>query len=384
VFRLLQGMFGGGLQPNQQSILLDTFEPSQRARGFSMVAIAVIFAPIIGPTLGGWITDHYSWRWVFLINVPIGIIALIALGLGALQIMLDRGEDLDWFNSTSIRIMALVAGTALVGAVAWLLLVATPVVNLRALGNRNFAVGSVTVFFIGAILYSSNALLPLLAQEWLGYNALTSGLLMSPGATIMILLIPLVAKFVLPNVPTRRVLAFGFSVLGASSAFASYLTPDIDFWTLAGFRAFQTVGLAFLFVPNSTLSYSTVPRALNSDATALYSMFRNIGGSIGISVATAITASRLQTHRAHLVDHLGPLDAPFQALQGRYEQSLRGLGYAADVAHSLAMGWINQTLNVQSAVLAYSDVFALSALAAFAVVPLTFLFRSGVAGRPSR
>jgi DHA2 family multidrug resistance protein len=414
VFRLLQGMFGGGLQPNQQSILLDTFEPSQRARGFSMVAIAVIFAPIIGPTLGGWITDHYSWRWVFLINVPIGVIAfvavlqlvedppwvlndrasssdidyvglsLIALGLGSLQIMLDRGEDLDWFNSASIQILGLVAATALIGAVAWLLMIDKPVVNLRALGNRNFAVGSVTVFFIGAILYSSNALIPLLAQEWLGYTALTSGLLMSPGATIMVLLIPLVAKFVLPNVSTRRVLAFGFSILGASAAFASYLTPDIDFWTLAAFRAFQTVGLAFLFVPNSTLSYSTVPRALNSDATALYSMFRNIGGSIGISVATAITASRLQTHRAHLVDHLGPLDAPFQALQNRYEQTLRGLGYAGEAAHGLALGLINHVLDVQSAVLAYSDVFALSALAAFAVVPLTFLFRPGVAGRPSR
>jgi DHA2 family multidrug resistance protein len=413
IFRLLQGMFGGGLQPNQQSILLDTFEPSQRARGFSMVAIAVIFAPIIGPTLGGWITDHYSWRWVFLINIPIGIfafvsviqlvedppwvlndrarprdidyvgLALIALGLGTLQIMLDRGEDLGWFDSATIRLLGLAAATGLVGAVAWLLLVDKPVVDLRALANRNFAVGSVTVFCIGAILYSSNALIPLLAQEWLGYTALTSGLLMSPGATIMIVLIPVAAKYVLPHVPTRWVLAFGFTVLGASSAFASILTPDIDFWTLAAFRAFQTVGLAFLFVPNSTLSYSTVPRALNSDATALYSMFRNIGGSVGISVATALTASRLQAHRAYLSDHLGPLNTPFQILLARYEQTLRGLGYATGVAHHMAMGLINQTLNLQAAVLAYSDVFALSAVAAFATVPLTFLFRSGVVGRRS-
>jgi DHA2 family multidrug resistance protein len=413
-FRLLQGLFGGGLQPNQQSILLDTFEPSQRARGFSMVAIAVIFAPIIGPTLGGWITDHYSWRWVFLINVPIGIFAfisvsqlledppwvindrasvhdidymgvsLIAIGLGALQIMLDRGEDLDWFQSAAIKILALVAATALVAAVAWLLMVEKPVVNLRALGNRNFAVGSVTIFAIGAILYSSNALLPIFAQEWLHYTALTSGLLMSPGATIMVVLVPVVAKWVLPHVPTRMVLAFGFAALGASSAYAAHLTPDIDFWSLASFRAFQTIGLAFLFVPNSTLSYSTMPRALNPDATALYSMFRNIGGSIGISVATAFGASRLQAHRAYMTDHLGPLDAPYQLLQSEYQHSLRGLGYASDAAHGLAMGLINNTLNLQAAVMAYSDVFAWSAVAAFAVVPLTFLFRAGVAGRPSR
>jgi DHA2 family multidrug resistance protein len=411
VFRLLQGMFGGGLQPNQQSILLDTFEPSQRGRGFSMVAIAVIFAPIIGPTLGGFITDHYTWRWVFLINVPIGImafvlvlnlvedppwvladraspkdidyigLALIALGLGCLQVMLDRGEDLDWFNSAFIQVMGLLAASGLIGAVSWLLLVDKPVVNLRAMADRNFATGSVTVFCIGAILYSSNALIPLLAQTWLGYTALTAGLLMSPGATIMIVLIPVAAKWVLPNLPTRRVLAFGFTALGVSCAYASHLTPDIDFWSLATFRALQTVGLAFLFVPNSTLSYSTMPRALNADGTALYSMFRNIGGSVGISVATAIAASSLQAHRAHLVDHLSPQEAPYRSLLHSYEQTLRGLGHAADQAHGLALGLLNHTLNLQAAVLAYSLVFELSALAAFAVVPLTFLFRGGIVGR---
>jgi MFS transporter, DHA2 family, multidrug resistance protein len=411
LFRLLQGLCGGGLQPNQQSILLDTFEPSQRSRGFSMVAIAVIFAPIIGPTLGGWITDSYSWHWVFLINVPIGLfsfisvwrlvedppwvvsdhafardidyvgLALIAVGLGSLQLMLDRGQELDWFDSSFIRFTALIAAATLGGAIAWLLMIDKPVVNLRALADRNFAVGSITVFSIGAVLYSSNVLIPLLAQGWFGYTAYTSGLLMSPGATVMVVLIPVGARWILPNVPTKWVLAFGFTMLGASSAYASHLAPMMDFWTLASFRALQTVGLAFLFVPNSTLSYSTMPRALNPDATALYSMFRNIGGSIGISVATAITASNLQVHRAYLSQHLSPLEAPFLGLQSRYEQTLRTLGYSHDTAHGLAMGLIDRTLNLQSAVLAYSDVFAWSAAAAFCVVPLTFLFRSGIADR---
>jgi DHA2 family multidrug resistance protein len=414
VFRLLQGLFGGGLQPNQQSIILDTFEPSQRGRGFSIVAAAVIFAPIIGPILGGWITDSWSWRWVFLINVPIGAfafiavaqlvedppwvlsdrarlkdvdavgLALIAVGLGALQVMLDRGEDKDWFGSAEIRLLALVAGTTLTGAVAWLLMTDKPVVNLRALKDRNFAVGSMVICGIGAILYSSNVLIPLLAQEWLGYTAFLSGLLMSPGAALMLVLIPLTARFVLPKVPTRLVIAFGFITLGVASAFAAQLTPDVDFWTLAEYRAVLTVGLAFLFVPNSTLAYSTLPRALNADATALYAMFRNISGSIGISVATALVADRLQTHRAHIVQHLTPFDAPYQSLEAGYVHTLRGLGWAADAAHGGAQGLINQTINHQAAIMAYIDVFAYSAVAAFCIVPLTLLFRSGVAGADKR
>jgi MFS transporter, DHA2 family, multidrug resistance protein len=279
-------------------------------------------------------------------------------------------------------VLALVAATTIAGAVSWLLLVDKPVVNLRALADRNFAVGAVVIFTIGAVLYSTNALMPLMAQEWLGYTALTAGWLMSPGAAVTILLVPIAAKLVLPNVPTRWVIAFGFTVMGASCAIASHLAPNIDFWTLASFRAVQSIGLAFLFVPNSMLSYSTLPRALNADATALYSMFRNIGGAVGISLTTAAAASQLQVHRAHLSGNLSPLEMPYRVLQSQYEQTLQSMGYAADTAHGLAMGLLNKTLNLQAAMLAYSDVFAWSALLAFGVVPLTLLFRSGVAGRP--
>ena len=412
VFRLLQGLFGGGLQPSQQSVVLDTFEPSQRARAFSLVAIAVIFAPIIGPTLGGWITDNYTWRWVFLINVPVGIfafisvaqlvedppwvqrdrarlkdidyggLALIALGLGALQITLDRGEDSDWFSSPFIQLCALLAAVGIIAGVAWLLLVEKPVVDLRCLKDRNFGVGVVMVSGIGAILYSSNVIIPVMAQQWFGYTALLAGLLLSPGAAVMIVFIPIVARLVLPNIQTRYVIAFGFFLLGCSSAFASHLTPQMDFWTLAMFRAFQTVGLAFLFVPNSTLSYSTLPRSLTADATALYSMFRNISGSIGIAIVTAIGAERLQAHRAHLAEHMSPFDQPYRELLSRHTHALEALGQTPGGAHDAAMGLINQTLNQQAAILSYSDLYAYSAVAAFCVVPLTLLFRAGIAGRP--
>jgi len=405
VFRLLQGLFGGGLQPCQQAIVLDAFEPSQRSRGFAVVAFSVIFAPILGPILGGWITDSYSWRWMFLINVPIGFFALlavtelvedppwvrrdrarlsdidavglglIALGLGSLQIMLDRGEDAGWFSSPTIRVYALLAAMGLAGAVAWLLLTDKPIVNLRALGDRNFAVGVIMIGLLSALLYSSNLLIPSLAQQWLGYTALLAGLLLSPGGLVMVVLIPVVSKYLLPNVQTRNLVAFGFLTMGVASWYAHDLTPDIDFTTLALFRAVQTVGMAFLFVPNNTLSYTTLPRALNPDATALYAMFRNIFGSIGITLATAMVNEKSQVHRARLAEHLSPFDQPYRDLLARTTQTFINLGQTAADANHSAMGLINTMLNKQAAVLAYMDVFELCAVFAFLAVPLTFLFR---------
>ncbi|HET6183245.1 MAG TPA: DHA2 family efflux MFS transporter permease subunit [Acetobacteraceae bacterium] len=410
VFRVLQGLFGGGLQPSQQAVVLDTFEPSQRGRAFSIVAIAVIFAPILGPVLGGWLTDTYSWRWVFLINVPVGIVAfvsvaslvddppwvardrtdirdidyvglgLIALGLGCLQVTLDRGEELDWLGSPTIKLFALLAGIGIAGATVWLLLTDKPVVDLRVLGDRNFAVGVVCISCIGAILYSSNLVIPSYAQQVMGYTALLAGEVVSPGSLVMVFLIPVVARLALPNIQTRYLLAFGFFVLGCTALYAHRLTPDLDFTTMATWRAFQTIGLAFLFVPNSTISYSTVPRRLNPDATALYAMFRNISGSIGIAAAAALIDHRERTHRAYLAAHLTPLDRPFADTLDHAEQTLRGLGHTAADAHHAAMGLLMHMLDQQSLVLAYADVFTVSAVAAFAVIPLTFLFRPMRAG----
>ena len=409
-FRFLQGLFGGGLQPNQQAVILDNFEPSQRGRAFSMVAVSVVFAPILGPVLGGWLTDAYSWRLVFLINVPVGVVAflavlrlvedppwvardraraadidyvgigLIALGLGCLQVVLDRGEDWNWFGSPLIRLFALLAAVGIAGALAWLLLTDKPVVNLRVLGDRNFGIGVVMVSCIGAILYSSNLLIPAFAQQWMGYTALLAGELISPGAVVMIVLVPLVARVALPTFETRHVLAFGFFVLGCAALYAHRLTPDLDFRTIASWRAFQTVGLAFLFVPNSTIAYSSLRRSLNADAAALYAMFRNISGSIGISAAAAITTQRLQVHRAHLAAHLTPLDQNYVDMLDHAVRVLRAAGQTAGQAQHKAMGLISGVLTQQAAVLAYVDAFALSAIGAFCAIPLTFLFRAGTAG----
>ena len=411
VFRLMQGFFGGGLQPNQQSIILDTFPPADRGRAFSVVAVAVIFAPVIGPTLGGWITDNYSWRWIFLVNVPVGVVAfmavarlvedppwvkrerstlaevdymglaLITLGLGSLQIMLDRGEDLDWFGSPQIRFFGIAAVVGILGAIAWLLYTPKPVVNIRVFGDRNFALASVMIFAIGMILYSSAVLIPQLAQQVLGYTAYLAGLVLSPGAVLILFIIPIVGRVLLPNVQTRFIIGFGFFSLGVALAYAYFMiNPQIDFFTMCLVRATQTFGLAFLFVPTSTIAYLTMPRSLNNDATALYVMMRNVSGSIGISLATAMVVDRAQVHQNFLAGHLSPLDPAYNQLVQQLSQSLRTLGVAPNSLQSTANGLISQTLNTQSHLLAYMDVFAITSIAAFLVVPLTFLFRPSKAG----
>ena len=411
VFRLMQGFFGGGLQPNQQSIILDTFPPAQRGRAFSVVAVAVIFAPIIGPTLGGWITDTYSWRWVFLLNVPIGLaalpavaalvedppwvqrerarwididyigIALIALGFGALQVTLDRGEDADWFGSPVIRLTAMIAVVGIVGAVVWLgWLARRPVVNLRVFGDRNFSIGSIAAMAMFGILYSSAVLIPELSQTQFGYTAMWAGLLLSPGGFVILLLIPLVARVLLPNVQTRYIVAFGFFSLGIALAYSTQIAPQMSFWNLAMLRMTQTFGLAFLFVPNSTLSYATMPREMNTDASSLYVMLRNVAGSLGIAFATSMIIERSQIHRAYLSEHLSPLNPNYNSLLANTENSLRGLGFAPQVLAQTANGLLNQTLNAQAALLAYIDVFAWTSIAAFLMVPLALLFRASRPG----
>jgi DHA2 family multidrug resistance protein len=404
VFRVLQGFFGGGLQPNQQSIILDTFPPSQRGRAFGLTAIATVVAPVLGPTLGGWITDNYSWRWVFFINIPIGVIAtfavlalvedppwakakskvstdyvgigLIALTFAAFQIMLDRGEDDDWFSSPFIGSLAAIAAVGLATAVAWLLYARKPVVDLRVFKDRNFALGCVAIGIFSILLYGSAVLVPQLAQQHLGYTALLAGLVMSPGAVCVIFLIPLL-NIILPRVQTRFVLTAGFLVLGGSMLYSRTIAPNIDFRHLMFVRVTQSLGIGFLFVPLSILAYSTLARNLQQDATALFTMFRNVLGSVGISVTTAMITSRSQTHMAYLAYHTSQANPNFRATLSQLTQAIQGLGSTASVAAQKAFGQAYQTLIAQASFLAYKDVFLYCGLLAILFTPMTFLF-SGV------
>lgn len=401
VFRLAQGFFGGGLQPNQQSIILDTFEPSQRGRALSIVAIATVVAPILGPTVGGYITDTIGWRWIFFINVPIGLlgafgvsvlvedppwvkerrtrgidyigIGLITLGLGCLQVALDRGEDEDWFASPFIRVMALLAVLGILGAIGWLLTAKKPVVNLHVMGDKNFALGVCMIGAMTFVLYASAILIPQFAQQVLGYTATYAGLILSPGGFVIILLIPFVTRL-LPHVPTRYLIATGFFLIGCSMLYSSILVPTMDFKHLALLRMTQTVGLAFLFVPISTIAYSSLPRELNGDAAAIYTMFRNVFGSIGISTATALVTNQQQMRRTYLSQWTSPLHQPFNELLQHTQQTLIATGHPAATARDTALGLVYRTFGQQAAVLAYTDVFRLCAVAAFCIVPVTFLF----------
>jgi DHA2 family multidrug resistance protein len=404
-FRLLQGFFGGGLQPTQQSIILDTFRPEKRGAAFGVTAIATVVAPVLGPTLGGFITDTYDWRWIFFANLPVGMIALffvsvlvedppwhpkisrhvdyiglalITLGFGCLQVMLDRGEDQDWLGSPFIRIMAVLALLGILGAIGWLLIAKKPVVNLDVFKDKNFAMGSVCMAATGAVLYAGAVVTPLFTQSIIGYSATWAGLVLSPGGIVVIVLIPIVGQL-MRVVQTRFIIAAGFIIMGSAFVYSSRLAADIDFTTLVIMRSAQTAGLAFLFVPISTIAYATLRRELNGDATALFTMFRNVGGSIGIAVATAMITERTQVHQSYLARWASPFHQPFNELIARSERTLTAMGRAASAVHDAAVGNAYQIFRVQAAVLAYSDVYLLAAGVAFAVVPFCF-FLSGKKG----
>ena len=406
VFRLFQGFFGGGLQPNQQSIILDTFPPKLRGQAFAITAIATIVAPVLGPTLGGFLTDSYGWPWVFLINVPIGIatffavqalvedppwakarprgvdyigLSLITLGLGSLEVVMDRGEELDWLGSNFIVIMLIMSFIGIAGAIAWLLYTDQPVVDLRVLGDRNFAIGCLLIAAMATVLYASAVVIPQFAQQQLGYTATWAGLILSPGGLVVIVLIPIVGR-VAKVLPLKYVIAIGFTIMGFSLIYSHYLVPTLDFWTLAKMRAFQTTGLGFMFVPISTIAFATLPRSANADASALFTMSRNYFGSLSISAATALVQDRTQVRQAYLTDHATPLDPGFSYTMRQVEQALLAQGHAAATTAEGATGWLYQQLHTQASVLAYSDVFLATAILSFCIVPLCFMLRQAKGG----
>ena len=404
IFRAMQGLFGGGLQTNQQAIILDTFPPEKRSAALSITAVATVIAPALGPTLGGWLTYDYSWHWVFLVNIPVGIaaifavlavvedppwekaqkglhvdyigIALIAVGLGCLQVMMDRGEDENWFSSSFIVTFAVLAYCGLLGAVCWLLTARRPVVKLAVLGDRNFAVGVVLIFCMFSTLYASAVVVPQLTQQQLDYTALWAGLVLSPGAIVVAMIIPVVGVLS-SKVETRFMVAAGFAVLGAGLVYSHYLSPQISFWRLAEIRIAQSVGIAMLFVPINAAAFLTISKEDTADASALFVMFRNVAGSIGISLSTAMVTERTQVRMAHLSANLTPFDQGYVDALARYTAPLAQLGVAQSQQAATANGQIYQQLRTQASILGNADVFLGCALLAFMAVPLAFLLSGG-------
>jgi DHA2 family multidrug resistance protein len=406
LFRALQGFFGGGLQPTQQAIILDHFPPEKRQQAFSLTAIAIIIAPVLGPVVGGWLTDTYSWHWIFLINVPIGIltffgvlqlvedspmikqekktappfdyigVVFIAVALGCLEVGVDRGEDYDWLGSTFIRVMFIMSACGFVFGTTYLLYVRNPIVNLRVFKDHNLALGSVQIAIMGFVLYASAVLIPQFAQQQLGYDATWAGLVLAPGAVVLVMLIPVTGR-IMNFVPTKYVIAAGGLALGLALVYSMNLVPELDFWHMVLFRAAQTSALALLFVPISTIAYATIPQELNGDATALFSMARNVFGGIGISVSTALVTEHQQIRQAHLVHALDPSNQPYNDLLQQVQQGLVNVGQSMAQATQMAPGQVFQMLRGQVAVLAYNDVFLITACLAFVMIP-TAMFMSNI------
>jgi DHA2 family multidrug resistance protein len=403
--RILQGVGGGGLGPSEQAILADTFPPQKRGMAFAVYGMAVVLAPAIGPTLGGYITDHFSWRWVFFINVPVGIISmiltnrvvtdpphlreaklrsgpidfvglgLIAVGLGALEVVLDKGQEDNWFASSFITGFSLVAAVSLTSFVIWELRQKNPIVDLRMFKDRSFATSNMMMLVLGLTLYGSTVLLPQYLQIFMGYSAELAGKALSPGGFVVILLLPLVGRLV-GKVDTRYLIGFGFAVLSASMFYMTrHLYQGIDFRTAVSLRAFQSVGLAFLFVPINSLIYAGVPPQKNNAVSGIVNLARNMGGDIGIAFVTTIIARRSQFHQNRLAAHTSRYQADFAAALDRLTGALQRAGISSVEAGRRAMALLYRQLLGQAATLAYLDALRVMAIATAAMLPLLLLTR---------
>ncbi len=409
LFRVLQGAGGGGLAPSEQAILADTFAPSKRGMAFAIYGLAVVLAPAIGPTLGGYITDNFDWRWIFFINVPVALVSLfltsrlvedppylaeerkkstsvdytglglIALGLGSLQVVLDKGERDDWFSSPFIVWFAAFTVTGIVGALIWEYFEKNPIIDIRLFKNRTFAISFVMMFMVGFALYGTTVLIPQLLQTLMGYTAQAAGLTLSPGGFVVMLCMPLVGYLVSKRDP-RMLAAFGFFVTAWSLYHMTTMDLEMNYWAAVKLRVFQSIGLAFLFVPINTLSYTGIPQKSNNAVSGLINLARNVGGSVGISTVTTLLARRSQYHQTVLTARASNYNPQFtHSVQG-LSQAFGSAGASAAGATQQAYQQIYLSVQRQAAVLSYIDTVFVFAVACALMVPLAFWMKKPKTG----
>ncbi len=404
--RILQGIGGGGLAPSEQSFLADTFPPRDRGKAFAAYALVVVVGPVLGPTIGGYITDNISWHWIFLINVPIGIaslflvqafvaepktlederqarlkkgirvdyvgFALIALGLGCLEVTLDRGEREDWFSSPMILTTAIVAGISLVSLLVWELNRKDPIVDLRLFANRNFAVTSLFMATAGIIIFGSTALIPQFLQQVMGYTATDAGMALTTGGIATIAVMPLVGALT-GKVDTRLLLFPAMLVQGFALWNLSHFNSGISFEDAAQGRLWQAIALPFLFVPINAAAYVGLKPSQTNQASALLNVARNLGGTFGISTAQTILQNRQQFHQARIVEGLNPLNPEYGSGIATIGRAIAGVTQDA----TASAGVLYQQVLTQASTLAYLDVFRVLMIFVFAVTPLALLLRQG-------
>ena len=408
LFRILQGLGGGGMATSEQAILADSFPPAKRGQAFAIYGVAVVVAPVVGPTLGGWITDTYSWHWVFLINVPMGLLSLflvgtlvsepsgaeeerqkllqnglridyigfvlIAVGLGSLEFVLDEGQRKDWFGSNMILGFALASAFCLLALIPWELTRKDPIVDIRLLGRRQFGACFLVMLGTGAVLISTTQLLPQLLQTELGYTAMLAGLALSPGGIFTLLLMPVVGKLV-GVVQPKYLIMIGACFVAFSMWHLTGLNGDITYSYAAWSRIFLAMGLPFLFLPVTTASYDGLPPDKTNQGSALINVARNLGGSMGVALAQSILAQRQQFHQSRLIEHAAPSDVGYQQTIDAVTRYFQSQGSNASEAASQAIAWVGQTLQRQIDLLAYIDVFWTLAIVGALMIPLAFILK---------
>ena len=416
-FRVLQGIGGGGLAPVEQAILVDTFPKEKLGGAFALYSMAIVTAPAIGPPLGGWITDSFSWRWVFFINVPIGLlslllssrlvhdpaefieerkaakrgsrlridyvgIALIALGFACLEVVLDRGERDDWLESSFIAAFLAIAVVTIAAAIWWEWRHDDPVVELTLLRERNFAIANLYYFLFAFGLFGSTVLIPEILQTLFGYTATDAGLVLGPGAAVITLLAPFVVRIV-PRIGARRLLAASFTIAALSFFYYGGMTTATDYTHFAMARCFQGFGYAFMFVPVSQLAYSYLPRNKNNKGSSLTNLCRNWGGSFGIAFVTTMLERRTQYHQSVLVINLTSADGTVREFVRTSSHYLVTRGASTPDAIHQAYGLAASMMTQQAAMLAFMDCFRLLGVIVLMGLPLAFIirrFQIGAAG----
>jgi DHA2 family multidrug resistance protein len=402
VARVLQGIGGGGMQPLAQSILLESFPPSKQGTAMAVFGVGIVVAPVIGPTLGGWITDSYSWRWIFYVNLPVGLLALfmvslfiedppylrksfqgaidylgfgmMAIWLGALQLVLDKGQEADWFAAPWVRWAAAVSAIALLGFILREFMIREPIVQLRILANRNFLVGTIITCLYGVILYGITAILPLFLQTQMGYSAMQSGLTVSPrglGSMISMILVGILVNYI----DARILLGCGLAIFGYSSILLSHINFAISMGSVAWPNFMNGFAGGFVFVPLTTMSMGLLRKSEIGNAAGIYNLMRNIGGSIGIASVTTFLVRGAQSHQSYLAANVSAENPTAAAMIHGLEARFIAGGASVANAHQAALGFLYRSVQHQSSLLAYADNFRLLGYLALACVPLAMFFR---------
>lgn len=404
LFRIMQGAGGGGLQPSEQAILADTFSAKQRGMAFAMYGMAVVVAPAIGPTLGGWITDNYSWHWIFLINVPIGIlslaltqrvvrdpaylkelkkskqrvdytgISLIVIGVGFLQYVLDKGQENDWFSSRMILVSAVISGIALVALVLREVTHENPIMDLRLLNRRNFATAVSFSFVLGIVLNGSTILLPQFLQNDLGYTAQQAGMALSPGGIALAFMMP-VAGILASKFDPRVIIAIGFAITSFGLFHVTNIYLGVSFNTMIVYRVIQVIGIPLIFIPISTLNYVGIPREKFNQVSGISNFMRNIGGGIGVSMLNNFITRQGQIHRNGLVAHTNHANPFFERMLNGMTQNFIAMGVGASEASRRALAQLSAQVDLQSNVLGFVNSFWVMGLIVLFLIPLPFIMK---------